>query len=139
MYHQPLDSGGLWATTAVFGHNVEREHGDSNAFLLETNLDLDGLNVLFGRVEYVQKTGDELVLTEPLADEIFDIGALSLGYLRNFGPLGPVLPGVGACGTVDLVPKPVGAIYGSRTPVGGMVYVRLASAPMRHAGHGDSR
>lgn len=135
MYHQPLSSGGHWATTAVFGRNVEGDHGGSNAFLLESNLDLDGHNVVFGRVEYVQKTGHDLVLPEELGDELFGVSSLVLGYLRNFGPLGPVLPGVGVRAAVNLVPSALESTYGSRTPVGGMLYLRLASAPMQHAGH----
>jgi hypothetical protein len=135
MYHRPVGSSGHWATTAVFGRNVEGEHGGSNAALLETNLDLDGLNVVFGRVEYVQKTGHDLVLPEALEEERFGVASLSLGYLRNLGPLGPVLPGVGVRAAVNLVPAGLEPTYGSRTPVGGMIYLRLASAPMQHGGH----
>jgi hypothetical protein len=134
-YYRPFGSRGFQATTAVFGRNVEGEHGASNAYLLETNVDLDGLNVLFGRVEYVQKTGHDLVLAEPLAEERFGVGALVLGYLRNFGPLGPLLPGVGVRAAVNFVPEGLKSTYGSRTPLGGMIYVRLALAPSEHAGH----
>ncbi|WP_224364920.1 hypothetical protein [Hyalangium versicolor] len=141
MVHRPLGSGGHWATSAVFGRNVEGEHGASNAYLLESNLDLDGLNVFFGRIEYVQKTGHELVLPEPLEEETFGVASLALGYLRNFGPLGPMLPGVGVRAAVNPIPEDLESTYGSRIPVGGMIYLRLSSAPMRHeghAGHGDS-
>jgi hypothetical protein len=138
-YHQPLSDGGLWATTAVFGRNVEGEHGATNAYLLETNVDLDGHNVIFGRVEYIQKTGHDLVLPEPLEEETFGVASLSVGYLRNFGPLGPVLPGVGVRAAVNFLPEGLGSTYGSRTPVGGMVFLRLSAAPSEHAGHGSPR
>jgi hypothetical protein len=68
-YHRPLGSGGFWATTAAFGRNVEGEHGGSNAYLLETSLDLDGRNVIFGRAEYLQKAGHDLVLPGPLGSK----------------------------------------------------------------------
>ncbi|MDY7227123.1 hypothetical protein [Hyalangium rubrum] len=135
MYHQPLSGGGSWATTAVFGRNVEGEHGATNAFLLESNLDLDGRNVLFGRTEYIQKTGHDLVLSEPFEEQTFGVATLALGYLRNLGPLGPVLPGVGVRAAVNFVPEALQPTYGSRTPVGGMVFLRLSAAPLGHEGH----
>jgi hypothetical protein len=136
MYHRPFGSSGHWATTAVFGRNVEGDHAGSNAYLLETNLDLDGLNVVFGRAEYVQKTGHDLVLPEPLEEETFGVTSFVLGYLRNFGPLGPLLPGVGVRAAVNLVPEGLKSPYGSRTPVGGMLYLRLSLSPSEHAGMG---
>jgi len=135
MFHRPFGDSGLWATTAVFGRNAEGEHGGSNSYLLETNLDLDGRNVVFGRAEYIQKKGHDLGLPEPLEEETFGVAALALGYLRNFGPLGPLLPGVGVRAAVNLVPEGIESTYGSRTPVGGMVYLRLSAAPM----HSDSK
>jgi hypothetical protein len=138
-YYRPLGSGGFWATTAVFGRNVEGEHERTNSYLLETSLDLDGRNAVFGRAEYVQKTGHDLVLPAPLEEETFGVASLALGYLRSFGPLGPVLPGVGVRVAVNLVPEGLEPIYESRTPVGGMIYLRLVSSPSEHAGHGSPR
>lgn len=129
MFHRPFGNGGLWATTAVFGRNVEGEHGGTNAYLLETNLNLDGRNVLFGRAEYIQKTGHDLVLEEPLEEETFPVSVLALGYLRNLGHRGPVVPGVGLRAAVNFVPEGLKSTYGSRTPVGGMLYLRLSSMP----------
>lgn len=127
-YYRPLGAQGFWATTAAFGRNVEGAHESTNSFLLESNLDLDGNNVVFGRAEHVQKTGHDLVLPEPLEDEVFGVTSLALGYLRNFGPLGPVLPGVGVRGAVNFVPEGLESTYGSRTLVGGMLFLRLSLA-----------
>ncbi|KFE71375.1 hypothetical protein [Hyalangium minutum] len=129
MFHRPLGDGGLWATTAVFGRNVEGEHGGTNAYLLETNLNLDGRNVLFGRAELIEKTGHDLSLDEPLAEETFPVTVLALGYLRNLGHVGPVVPGVGLRAAVNFVPERLESTYGGRTPVGGMLYLRLSSMP----------
>jgi hypothetical protein len=125
-YHAPFGARGFWATTAVFGRDVESEHEGTNAFLLESSLDLDGHHVLFGRAEYVRKSGHHLVLPEPLEEGLFDVGALVLGYVYNLGPFGPVRPGVGVRGALNVVPEGLEPFYGGRTPVGGMVYVRLA-------------
>ena len=54
----------------------------TDALLLESNLDLDGKNVLFGRAEYVRKTGEDLDVAEVGA--VYNLGAISFGYLRNF-------------------------------------------------------
>ncbi len=127
-YHRPLGSQGQLATAAIFGRNVEGEHGGSNSYLLEANVDLDGHNVIFGRAEYLQKTGHDLALPEPLEEETFGVTSLALGYLRNFGRLGPVLPGVGVRAAVNFLPEGLEPTYGSRTPVGGMLFLRLSLA-----------
>jgi hypothetical protein len=63
-----------------------------------------------------------------LDEGLFDVGGLVLGYVYNLGPFGPVRPGVGVRGALNVVPEVLEPFYGSRTPVGGMVYVRLAPA-----------
>jgi hypothetical protein len=131
-YHAPFGERGFWATTAVFGRNVEGEHPGTNSFLLESSLDLDGHHVVFGRAEYVEKPGHDLVLPEELEEGVFDVGALMLGYVYQFGPFGPVRPGVGVRGALNVVPEGLEPFYGGRTPVGGMVYVRLAPAGGPH-------
>ena len=69
-----------------------------------------------------------LVLPEEQEESVLGVGSLVLGYVYNFGPLGPVRPGVGVRGAVNGGPKGLEPFYGSRTPVGGMVYVRLSPA-----------
>jgi hypothetical protein len=105
------------------------------AFLLETLLDLDGHNVVFGRGEVIQKAGHDLVLTPALDEEHFWLAALGLGYFRNFGSLAGFLPGVGVRGNIGLVPADVEPFYGTRVPVGGMVFLRIAVAPMGRKSH----
>ncbi|ATB28672.1 hypothetical protein [Melittangium boletus] len=125
-YHAPVGARGFWATTAVFGRNLESGEPPTNSALLESSVDLDGHHAVFGRVEYVRKTGHDLVLPEALEHQTFDVGALALGYVYQFAPWGPVKAGLGARGAVNLVPESLVPFFGSRTPVGGMVYVRLA-------------
>jgi hypothetical protein len=131
----PFRERGHWATMAAFGGNKEGSESLSPAFLLETNLDLDGRNVVFGRAEVIQKSGHDLVLTPELDDTHFWLAALGLGYLRNFGPLAGFLPGVGVRGNLGLVPAGVEPFYGTRVPVGGIVFLRIAVAPMSRQTH----
>jgi len=134
-HHRGMRAKGLWASTAAFGLNREGQEDATSSLLLETALDLDGRNVIFGRGELVQKTGHDLVLTPDLEEERFWLGALALGYVRNLGEFGSWMPGVGVRGSVNFVPEALRGFYGTRTPVGGMVYLRLALAPMRQMAH----
>jgi hypothetical protein len=131
----PFRTAGHWATTAVLGLNKEGHDSPSFAALAETNLSIDGFNVVFGRVEAVQKSGHDLVLAPALDESRFLLSALSLGYLRNFGPLGAWLPGLGIRGAVNLLPRSLEGVYGTRLPIGGMFFLRLGLAPLGHGGH----
>jgi hypothetical protein len=132
MFHRSLASGGHFSSTAVFAVNKEGHHVATPSLLLESNLDLDGANVLFARVEYIRKSGHNLVLPAVLDDAVFDLGALSVGYLRNLPSIVGFLPGLGARLSANFLPGGLEPFYGARVPVGAMVYLRLATAPMRH-------
>jgi hypothetical protein len=93
--------------------------------MAESNLQLDRLNSVFGRVEYVRKSGAELVLPDPLDSEEFDIGTLSLGYIREFAGYRGATFGVGARGAINLIPEALERAYGSRSPVGMAVFLRV--------------
>jgi hypothetical protein len=124
---------GQAATLVAFGLN----HADRTqvAALAESTVDLDRANVIFARLEYVQKSGHDLVLDPPLDAGLYDVTSVVLGYLRNFGPIAQVLPGVGLRASGNYLPAPLGPAYGNRRfPVGAMLYVRLLPAPMHHHG-----
>jgi hypothetical protein len=104
--------------------------------ILESNLQLDGANTVFGRLEYVRKGGDELALPVPLTDQAFDVGALSFGYVREWARLGGATLGVGARGAINFVPEDLEIEYGSRTPVGLAVFVRVRPALLEGVGPG---
>jgi hypothetical protein len=131
----PFGEVGHWATTAAFGSNKEGSEPHSPSFLLETNLDIDGRNVLFGRGEILQKSGHDLVLTPDLDETHFWLAALGIGYLRNFGALRGLVPGLGARGLIGVLPSAVEPFYGTRVPIGGMVFLRLAMAATSHRDH----
>jgi len=50
---------------------------------------------------------------------------LALGYLRTVGSIAGLATGVGARGSINFVPSRLETEYGSRTPVGLVVYIRL--------------
>ena len=93
--------------------------------IAESNLQLDARNSVFGRVEYVRKSGEELSLPDPLSGDEFDIGNLSLGYIREFAGYRGATLGLGARGAINLVPVDLKDAYGSRTPLGLAVFLRV--------------
>jgi len=126
---QPFGGRGRWAMALIYGANARIGTGRlSSSVVLEASLDVDGMNAVFGRVEYVRKTAEELVVASvPPATE-YDVGALALGYRRALASLGGVTAGVGVRGAVNLVPVALQGVYGSRAPVGFAVYCTLRPA-----------
>jgi hypothetical protein len=61
----------------------------------------------------------------------FDIGSLVLGYVRELGSLGRATIGVGATGTLGFIPADLEPDYGTRTPAGLAVYVRIRPKVMQ--------
>src|SRR5881409_1114222 len=106
----------------------------SSSVLVESTLDLDGTNSLFGRVEYVQKSAEELVISSVPPTTQYNVGALALGYLRTVGTVAGLAAGVGVRGSVNLVPASLNAVYGSRTPAGVAIYLRLQPVGSREGG-----
>lgn len=126
--------GGAWGSTLLWGANRHAGHAE-NSVLAESDLQVGRKNTIFGRAEYVQKNAEELVLSGIDAERQFDIGALSLGYLRELGSIPGGTIGIGGRASVNFVPSTVGQFYGTRTPKGLSVFVRVRPKAMEsHAG-----
>jgi len=103
---QPYGRGGQWASALIWGANDQIGSGQpSNGVVLESNLDLDETNAVFGLVEYVQKSAQDLGIASVSPTVQYDVGALALGYRRTVGTLE--------------------AQYGGRAPVGLAFYIQL--------------
>ena len=112
---------GQLATTILWGAN--RHSGKTtHSVLAESEAALDPQNTLFGRVELVQKTAEDLGLA---FDSTFTVTALSVGYIREVGRTSWGTVGIGVQGTLNVVPAALDPFYGSRTPIGGMFLVRI--------------
>jgi hypothetical protein len=125
-----------WSGAAIYGANVVTGASLwSNSALLEGSVDLDRANTVFGRVEYVQKSGFDLALPVPTA--VYDLGAISAGYARTLRAAGGMVLAAGVRGTVNVVPPALRDAYGSRVPLGGAVFLSVrpgGAAP--HQAHG---
>jgi hypothetical protein len=133
MHGKSLGPDAQWATTVVYGRNEEGEHDPSHSVLVETEVVLDARNTLFGRAEYLQKTGHDLQIAGIDEEQTLNVAALSLGYIRELLRKGGMTLGIGARATVNIVPESLEKPYGSRTPLGGMVFLRLR--PYHEAAH----
>ena len=132
--HRLAENGDI-AVTAVYGRNQPSAGPSTNAGLVEASLFLEGRYWLFARAEALDKTGQELELPAALADERFAMGSFSAGYVYDFTEVPAIVPGVGFVGTVDVIGTELGSFYGTRAPLGGIVFVRLRAPEMRSHGH----
>jgi len=77
----------------------------------------------------VRKSAEELVVDTPPtnfpATEMFGVGELSLGYIAEIVRWSGATLGLGGMGTVNNVPASLEPTYGSRTPVGLWVFLRI--------------
>jgi hypothetical protein len=126
---RPFGRSGRWASALIWGANDPIGSGrPSNSLVLESHLELDATNAVFGRVEYVRKSAAELVIPAALPTREYDVGALALGYLRAVGTVAGLAAGVGVRGSANFVPSSLEPVYGSRAPVGVAIYVRVRPA-----------
>ena len=114
-----LTSQGRFNGAVVGGANAELGGPTTHSFLAEGDIGLGRGHHIFGRAEYVRKTAEDLVVAGALPGDAYDIGSVVLGYLKEWGPLG-----VGARGSIALIPAPLRTEYGSRTPTGIAIFAR---------------
>jgi hypothetical protein len=141
-FDEALGGTGNWGVTAGWGRNSGQGRA-SNAFLVESALDIAERDVVFARLEAAQKTGEELVIEGAAADEERWVGKLALAYVRQFpvsaGNVGLLL-GLGVGVSVDVVPSPFDSAYGSHFPYGVVLFASARPAAMQmHAARHSAR
>jgi len=151
LYGQSFGTASNWAGAFVYGANKHADQtGLSNSLLAESNLTLDRRNTIFGRAEFVQKGPEDLptssaaATTSPLTQGTtagitlianqspieYDIGEVTLGYVRELTSVYRGSLGLGAAGTINMVPAALKETYGTRTPVGATIFLRLRPGVM---------
>jgi hypothetical protein len=129
LYGKRIGTDGQWASTFVWGVNKHPGLALSHGVLAESEAIMDRQNTILGRVSYVQiEAGDLAVDTPPLgfaSDRLFGVGNASLGLIRELARWQGTTIGLGLMGTVNVVPSALETTYGSRTPLGGLVFLRL--------------
>ena len=127
IYILPRRDGGFWANSLIFGRNSVGGT-NSDAYLLESELNLANRNAFFTRMEYVEKRGEELAITP--ADRKFGIAQWTLGYVHDITPRNPFQTGIGASVTFSAIPSDLKPLYGDN-PASFWLFVRVRPAPMR--------
>jgi hypothetical protein len=120
VYSAPLAR--WWQTTLAWGRNSPSAGRASDAWLLESAVNLARTHTVFVRFERVGK--DELFLAgAPLDGRSFTINKVSLGYIRDLVHTGPLDLGLGGLLSAYSYPAALDATYGSH-PTSFMVFVR---------------
>ena len=112
------------AASLIWGANYEDGHA-SNAVTAEATGTIGRLNTVFGRAEYVNKSADDLDIPGVGIPVWYNVGELVGGYLRTIAVVAGVEFGLGGRGSVDFVPRALEPFYGTQTPHGFAVYVRV--------------
>jgi len=152
LYGRPFRTTGNWASSFIYGANKHTGQTSlSNSLLAESNLTLDQRNSVFTRAEFVQKGPEDLpisapmtpasslaqtthpsmiVITKPLPSIQYDVGEVTLGYVRELTSVYGGSLVLGAAGTVNMIPPALKDTYGTRTPLGATVFLRLRPGAM---------
>ena len=123
MHGKHLGDEAQWSSTFVYGANKAETW--SHSALLESEATLNRDNTVFSRAEWVQKSANDLVISGFDPDDLFNVAAATVGYIRELVRGRGMTIGFGGSGTINLVPRELRPAYGSRTPLGGMVFLRL--------------
>jgi hypothetical protein len=117
----------------IYGAN-KHEGGDwEGSVTAETNVAFDRRNEVFARVNFVRKSAEDLVVgTDP--EQEFNLGGLVLGYVRELAEVKGVSLGAGVRGSLNVIPEGLEPAYGTRTPSGFAVYLRLRPVLMDMSG-----
>jgi hypothetical protein len=118
-----LGDEGQWGSALIYGAN--KKHRLTQSVLLESEAVLDRSYTVYGRAEAAQKSAEDLVLPDFDAERLFNVGSVTLGGIGEIGSMWGATLGFGASGTINVVPKALETAYGSRTPLGAWVFLRL--------------
>jgi hypothetical protein len=121
IYNSKL-AGNDWQTTFAWGRDAPNSGTATNAYLLESAINFQRTHTVFTRFERVEK--NELFSGgTPLADEVFRVDKLSVGYVYDFPTEKHLKFGLGALASAYSLPSELDAVYGH--PTSYLIFVRL--------------
>lgn len=109
--------------TAAWGFNDAGGHHKEHSFLVEGNYQIDRLAV-YGRVEVVEKSPQELLDIPSLDDDVVPIQAFTLGSNYRLGSWFGANTALGFQATLNKAPAELSPYYGP-TPLSMQAYVRI--------------
>jgi hypothetical protein len=124
IWNNPIAHDRTISAALVLGVN-KPSHGESqNAFLAEADYQF-GKNSVFTRIEFVDKSGEELAREEDRDYELFSVSAFTLGMARSLYSGDGVAVSIGGLCTVYPVEHDLREIYGD-LPFSIEAYLRLS-------------
>jgi hypothetical protein len=129
IYNKHLGQDSNWSNSFVWGQNDTTREGKSQSFLVESDFQWK-LETVYGRFEFVQKSGDELALTDSDPRRIYDIQAYSLGYVHDFCRGKGLDVGLGGQVTIDVHPGALDRYYGDNPDFGFQIFFRIRPSEM---------
>ncbi|HQU81556.1 MAG TPA: hypothetical protein PKY59_00430 [Pyrinomonadaceae bacterium] len=128
IFNKKFDDDRNFSSSFVWGQNyAEREY--TNSFLFESNYQFQK-NSIFGRFERVQKSGHELVLDHDDEHEIYNVGAYSIGYVRDIVRGKGIDVGIGGQATLYQNPSSLVPYYGGTNHGGFQFFLRFRPSLM---------
>ena len=128
IYTKTFGTNSFLTGSAVFGRNDAGGDHQENSFLLESAYKFSK-NVVYGRFEWVQKSGEELQIVNA-HDEIYNINALTLGYSRDLYKFANTILSAGLQGSIYFPDRELEAVYG-KNPMSAEIYLRLSPGIMK--------
>ena len=146
LHGRRLGEQGQWSSALVWGMNHHgADRSPTHGVLAESEAILDGGHTVFGRAEHVQKSAEDLALEEDsfAPERVFGLWTGTFGYIREIGRWRWATIGIGGQGIVNVLPAALEPVYGSRTPAGALVFLRVRpyhvtpAMDHRRMDHGD--
>jgi hypothetical protein len=130
LYSKRISSSQQYDAAVIWGYNDKGDGHKEHSILFEDNHRF-GMNTLYSRYEFVQKSTEELDLEDDLGDHTFPVHAVSLGYNRTLFENRNGALAIGTQFKLNFIPAGLRDLYG-RLPVGGQVYLQLRPALHKH-------
>lgn len=121
IYTRPVGDHGWWSTTAAWGRR-SAEHGDLDAWLLESAIKPDDAWTVFGRLERVDN--NELTSSAGHHGRAETVGKLSIGAIHDWRLADHLKVGLGGLYAWNDLPRGLTPSYG-RDPAGAMAFLRF--------------
>ncbi len=112
-----------WQTTLAWGRNAPSTGTTTDAYLLESALRVSRIHTVFARIEYAEKN-ELFEAGSPLAEQVFEVGKLSVGYVYDIPVERHFRFGVGGLLSKYSIPRELRSTYGS-DPTSYMIFARM--------------
>ena len=131
IYNRRLGPDANWSNSLVWGQNDTTGEGRTQSGLVESNFQWKRETV-YGRFEYVEKSGHELVLRGADLTKIFGVSSYALGYVHDFSHGKGLDVGVGGQLTLYGRPDSLDRYYGDDFGYGFQVFLRIRPSLLSH-------